>query len=164
MRLPDSLRERLRIPLGVLLPEGRVGRESVMAHLPEDPYIITVGDRTTQRMLELGLAPSLQITDGLERRQSRDRPGPAGAAMLTVANPAAEITAGSIRAVREALAMDPPVRIDVDGEEDLLVIPACIHAPDGAVVMYGQPGEGLVIVRVTPEIRNKTQALLDSME
>ena len=50
------------------------------------------------------------------------------------------------------------------GEEDLLVIPVCIHAPDNAVVMYGQPNEGLVIVKITPEIRNKTQTLLDSME
>jgi uncharacterized protein (UPF0218 family) len=30
--------------------------------------------------------------------------------------------------------------------------------------MYGQPNEGLVIVKITPEIRNKTQKLLDSME
>jgi len=52
----------------------------------------------------------------------------------------------------------------VNGEEDLLVIPVCIYAPDNSVVMYGQPNEGLVIVKITPEIRNKTQTLLKSME
>jgi len=30
--------------------------------------------------------------------------------------------------------------------------------------MYGQPNEGLVIVQVTSEIRNKAQKLLDLME
>jgi len=30
--------------------------------------------------------------------------------------------------------------------------------------MYGQPNEGLVIVKINPEIRNKTQKLLDLME
>ena len=60
--------------------------------------------------------------------------------------------------------MSPPVRLNVNGEEDLLVIPVCIHAPENAVVMYGQPNEGLVIIKITPEIRNKTQTLLDSME
>ena len=60
--------------------------------------------------------------------------------------------------------MNCTVRIMVNGEEDLLVIPVCIYAPDNAVVMYGQPNEGLVIVQVTPDIRNKTQKLLDLME
>ena len=35
--------------------------------------------------------------------------------------------------------------------------------PDNAVVMYGQPNEGLVIVQINTEIRNKTKLLLDSM-
>ncbi|PJB96490.1 MAG: DUF359 domain-containing protein, partial [Nitrosopumilales archaeon CG_4_9_14_0_8_um_filter_34_10] len=47
---------------------------------------------------------------------------------------------------------------------DLLVIPVCIHAPENSIVLYGQPNEGLVVVKVTPEIRNKTQRLLDLME
>ena len=57
----------------------------------------------------------------------------------------------------------PPVRITVVGEEDLLVIPVCIYAPENAIVMYGQPNEGLVIVKIDDKIRNKTQLLLDSM-
>ena len=60
--------------------------------------------------------------------------------------------------------MNSTVRIMVHGEEDLLVIPVCIYAPENAVVFYGQPNEGLVIVKVTSDIRNKTQKLLDLME
>ena len=56
-----------------------------------------------------------------------------------------------------------PVQIVVTGEEDLLVLPVCVHAPQNAIVLYGQPNEGLVIVKVTQEIRNKTQQLLNLM-
>ena len=60
--------------------------------------------------------------------------------------------------------MESPIRILVTGEEDLLVLPVCIHAPENSVVMYGQPNEGLVIVKINSEIRNKAQSLLDLME
>jgi len=83
---------------------------------------------------------------------------------LTVDNPAAEITLQSIDIIKKAFTIQPPVRLNVNGEEDLLVIPACIYAPENAIILYGQPNEGLVIVKITPEIRNKTQKLLDSME
>ncbi len=56
------------------------------------------------------------------------------------------------------------MRITIDGEEDLLVIPVCLYAPENSIVMYGQPNKGLVIVTINPEIRNKAQSILDLME
>jgi len=38
-----------------------------------------------------------------------------------------------------------------------------MNAPDGFIVMYGQPNEGLVIVQITPDLRAKIQKLLDLM-
>ena len=164
MNLPDSLREQLKIPLGMLLPESQTDKENIKKHLSENSYIITVGDRTTEKMIDFDLIPSLQITDSKEKREKREPPKLANATELTVDNPAAEITPQSIENIKKAFTMSPPVRLNVNGEEALLVIPVCIHAPENAVVMYGQPNEGLVIIKVTPEIRNKTQTLLDSME
>ena len=164
MKLPNSLREQLKIPLGILLPENQVDKTNIQKHLSENSYVITVGDRTTEKMIEFGLIPSLQIVDSQEKRTKREPPKLANATELTVDNPAAEITHQSIELIKQAFVMQPPVRITVNGEEDLLVLPVCIHAPENAVVMYGQPNEGLVIAKVTPEIRNKTQALLDLME
>lgn len=165
MKLPDSLREQLKIPLGVLLPESQANKSNIQKHLDEKSYIITVGDRTTEKMIDFGLVPSLQIIDSQEKREKRMPPKLASqTTMMTIDNPAAEITLQSIDLIKQAFSMNPPVRIQVNGEEDLLVIPVCIYAPDNAVVLYGQPNEGLVIVKVTPEIRNKTQTLLDSME
>ena len=164
MKLPDSLRDQLKIPLGILLPESKADKTNIEKHLSENSYVITVGDRTTEKMIEFGLIPSLQIIDSQEKRSKREPPQLANATELTVDNPAAEITSQSISIIQQAFAMQPPVRISVNGEEDLLVIPVCVHAPENAIVLYGQPNEGLVIVKITPEIRNKTQKLLDLME
>jgi len=154
----------LKIPLGELLLEETTTKENIQKHLSENSYIITVGDRTTEKMIEYGLIPSLQIIDGIEKREKRKPIVLENTTELTVDNPPAEITTSSIDLIKDALKMKSPVRILVSGEEDLLVLPVCIHAPDNAVVLYGQPNEGLVIVKITPEIRNKTQRLLDLME
>lgn len=154
----------MKIPLGVLLPESQTGKQNILKHLQEKPYLITVGDRTTEKMIEFDLIPSLQIVDGIEKREKREPPKLANTAEITVDNPAAEITAQSIDVIKKAFSMQPPVRILVNGEEDLLVLPACIHSPENSVVLYGQPNEGLVIVKITAEIRNKAQSLLDLME
>lgn len=164
MKLPESLREQLKIPLGVLLPEKEAIKENIVKYLSHDPFVITVGDRTTEKMIEFGLIPSLQIIDKQEKRVKREAPDSNMIPTeLTCNNPPAEITSQSIDTIKQAFESKIPVRITVNGEEDLLVIPVCIYAPDNSVILYGQPNEGLVIVKITPEIKNKTQRLLDSM-
>jgi hypothetical protein len=164
LKLPNSLRDQFKNPLGVLLPEDTVDKAHISEYLSDNSYIITVGDRTTEKMIDFGLIPSLQIIDGVEKREKRELPKLENTTELTVDNPAAEITSQSIDVIKQAFTLPSPVRIVVNGEEDLLVIPVCVHAPDNSIVLYGQPHEGLVVVEITPEIRNKTQSLLDLME
>ncbi len=164
MKLPDSLRDQLKIPLGFLLPDDQVNKENIEKHLSDNSYIITVGDRTTEKMIDFGLIPSLQIIDGVEKREQREPPKLEGTVELNANNPAAQITSQSIDMIKQSFTLQSPVRLMIHGEEDLLVIPVCIFAPENSIVLYGQPNEGLVIVKVTPEIRNKTQRLLDLMK
>jgi hypothetical protein len=155
----------MKIPLGLLLLESEVDKKNIQKHISVDSFIITVGDRTTEKLIDFGLIPSLQIIDGQEKRIKREIPKSSDVSTtLTCNNPAAEITDQSIKTIKKAFTSQTPVRITVNGEEDLLVIPVCIYAPENSVVMYGQPNEGLVIVTINQEIRNKTQKLLDSME
>ena len=155
----------MKIPLGLLLLESEVDKKNIQKHVSVDSFIITVGDRTTEKLIDFGLIPSLQIIDGQEKRIKREIPKSSDVSTtLTCNNPAAEITDQSIKTIKKAFTSQTPVRITVNGEEDLLVIPVCIYAPENSVVMYGQPNEGLVIVTINQEIRNKTQKLLDSME
>ena len=163
MKLPDSFRTQFKTPLGTLLPIGQDTKENIEKYLSNNPYIITVGDQTTEKMINFGLIPSLQIIDGFEKRQKRDLPKLGGATELKIDNPATEITLESIEMIKKAFTMSSPVRITIFGEEDLLVLPVCLYAPDNSIVLYGQPNEGLVLVEITTEIRNKAQTLLDLM-
>jgi len=164
VRLPESLRKQLKIPLGILLPNKQVTRDNIQKHILEKTFLITVGDATTEIMINLGIVPSLQIIDNQEKRKERKSLSIKGInTTLSCKNPAGEITKESITIIKNSFGSKPPVRITVDGEEDLLVIPACIFAPSNAVVMYGQPNEGLVLVKIDTEIRDKAQKILDSM-
>ena len=164
MQLPDDLRDQLKNPLGNLIKDNDPNKKNVLKKIYAESIIITVGDRTTENMAQLGLRPQIQIIDGLEKRNQL--PVPADDAIntkLSCKNPPGEITEESMQVIQKAFSCEPPVRIIVDGEEDLLVIPVCIFAPENSVVMYGQPNEGLVIVHITPEIQAKVQKILDVM-
>ena len=164
MHLPENIRNQLKTPLGDLIKEEIVNKENILTNIGSEPIVITVGDRTTENMINLGIMPHIQIIDGLEKRNKRLVPADdAISTNLSCKNPPGEITEESIQVIQKAFSSEPPVRITVDGEEDLLVLPVCIFAPENSVVMYGQPNEGLVIVHITPEIRAKVQKILDAM-
>ena len=164
MQLPDELRDQLKNPLGNLISDNDPSKENIIKKISTESVIITVGDRTTENMLQFGIKPQIQIIDGLEKRSECAVPADDTIiTKLSCKNPPGEITEESIQVIQKAFSSEPPVRITVDGEEDLLVIPVCIHAPENSVVMYGQPNEGLVIVTITPEIRAKVQKILDVM-
>ena len=164
MKLPENLREQLKIPLGILIPENQVTRENVLKHVSSASCIITVGDATTEKMIKFDIIPSLQIIDSFEKRSKHEPISETNiASNISCDNPPGEITPQSIDIIKKSFKMKSPVRININGEEDLLVIPVCLYAPENSVVMYGQPNEGLVIVSIDQEIRKKTQLILDSM-
>ena len=168
MQLPDDLRDQLKNPLGILIsgngPNELSNKVITIHHNRPESIIITVGDTTTRNLLQMGIKPQIQIIDGLEKRSECAVPADDTInTKLFCKNPPGEITEESIRVIQKAFSNEPPVRITVDGEEDLLVIPVCIHAPENSIVMYGQPNEGLVIVTITPEIRAKVQKILNAM-
>jgi hypothetical protein len=164
LQLPDDLRDQLKNPLGNLIKDNDPNKENIIKKITAESIIITVGDRTTDNMLQLGIKPQIQIIDGLEKRsECTVLADDTISTRLSCRNPPGEITEESIQVIKKAFSSEPPVRIVVDGEEDLLVVPVCIFAPENSIVMYGQPNEGLVIVQITPEIRAKVQKILDAM-
>ena len=164
MKLPENLRKQLKIPLGDLIKEEDVNKENILSKISPESIVISVGDKTTENMILFGVIPQIQVIDGLEKRNQRNIPiDKTIRTELTCKNPSGEITEESIQTIQNAFSCEHPVRIIVKGEEDLLVIPVCIFAPENSIVMYGQPNEGLVFVHVTPEMQAKVQKILDSM-
>ncbi len=83
--------------------------------------------------------------------------------MTNVGNPAGGLDGGAIELVRRELAAGGASRVLVNGEEDLLVLPAVLFSEDGADVFYGQPNEGMVHVKVSPQVRRRVADMLSRM-
>ena len=154
----------MKTPLGRLVLETDPNQEQIIRETYANSLIITVGDATTEKLLKMGLIPFLQIIDGQEKRIKRNVPeSELIKTYLDCQNSPGEISQKSISIIRDAFDSKPPIRITVNGEEDLLVIPVCLNAPENSVVMYGQPNEGLVIVHINREIKEKVQKIVNSM-
>lgn len=134
--------------------------------------LVTVGDATTAKLLSFGIVPDLSVVDGKERRTSMDRTKIATLAKesnqrklsyMECSNKAGSISRKAIATIKDALKVPFPVRIFVYGEEDMLALPLFIMVPDGSVVLYGQPLEGMVIVKINEDIRRKAQNLMDKI-
>jgi uncharacterized protein (UPF0218 family) len=79
-----------------------------------------------------------------------------------VRNPAGVITREAWDTIKEAL-KDREAVIFVDGEEDLLAIPAVLESPDNAFVVYGQPSEGIVVVATLPQTKTEVRKIVNRM-
>lgn len=166
-RLPKSLRARLKEPLGPIVDEeqllameqeGRLGRP-----------LICVGDMVCETLLRLGFEPKVLVYDLVTLRGPV--PGAVektltehGSRLVEVQNPPATVTRELEEELLNALARDETTRIRVDGEEDLAGLPAIIHAPEGATMIYGMPNQGLVPVSVTGESRSNAAKILSLMK
>ena len=152
----------LKKPIGILLKNYQINMDSLSKYLKSE-LIISVGDATTDTLLELGIVPTIQIVDGRERRVERDLPLENYAKVIKCNNPAGTISMEAVNTFKEALASEKPVRIVVNGEEDLLGAVVLALAPDNSVMFYGQPLEGLVVVTVNNETRSKLEEVINKI-
>ncbi|ADJ14170.1 GTP-dependent dephospho-CoA kinase family protein [Halalkalicoccus jeotgali] len=163
LRLPDSLRGAFKEPMGPIETDAAVLLEGVSGPL------IAVGDVVSSHFERIGRTPDVAVVDGLTERETVDPEVAAAlegsdARRIAATNPAGALSESICRALREAIESDEPVAIDVAGEEDLVTVPAIALAPDGASVVYGQPGEGMVHVRIDGETRNRARDLVGRMD
>ena len=160
MPLTLDILAELKKPFGTLILDAQVTKEKI-ASTVRGARVMTVGDATTERLLAFGIVPDVAVVDGKERRRKRAYPE-FDATMMMCKNPAGVISKQAVDTLMHALKTKPPVQVVVvEGEEDLLALPVFAMAPDDAVVLYGQPLEGLVVVRITPEIRNRAKNLME---
>ncbi|MFB6296566.1 MAG: GTP-dependent dephospho-CoA kinase family protein [Halobacteriales archaeon] len=160
LELPESLRGELKEPLGTVETDA-----ATLLAAAGSP-LIAVGDIVTYHLTEAGGDPGLSLFD--ERTKREPVAGSIAAALaeadLAVENPAGTLTEDLLIAIAEGIDADEPRTVRVDGEEDLAALPAIVAAPGGASVVYGQPDEGMVHVRVTPETRERARDLLSRMD
>jgi len=152
--LPENRRHFFKEPFGELFFDiaqviPRISNRTVYA----------VGDVVTHNLLKNGITPDVSIIDGHTMRSPyRDAP-PCSGRIIRVKNPPGTITEELVAGIDNAIAL-PPATISVSGEEDLAVIPLVLAAPEGAVVLYGQPHKGVVVCTADPASKEKARELL----
>ncbi len=155
LRLPEVHRDLLKIPFGTLYRD--IGE---LLPCIEGRAVYAVGDVVTHNLLGAGVVPDIAIIDGYTMRTPCTCSPLLQARRVTARNPPGTITDELVAAIDDVV-RDPPGVIFVDGEEDLAVIPLVIAAPAGSAVLYGQPGEGVVLKIVDASAKRDAEAILD---
>jgi uncharacterized protein (UPF0218 family) len=164
--LPDRLREKLSRPLGDLVSgsEDECNRVLNDVIAKENPTkVILVGDTVSRNAVRTGINPDVIIIDNLEKRARATSYPFRPKKVIKTQNQAGRIQAQAWQAVEQAI-LGEGILVEVDGEEDLLTIVAVDSAPLGSLVVYGQPGKGIVLVRVSDATKGDARAILDQME
>jgi uncharacterized protein (UPF0218 family) len=153
-RLPEGERHLLKKPFGALYHDL-----NAILPLLAGKKVFAVGDVVTRELLRIGVIPTLAVIDQRSMRLPCEDIPPYQSHRLFVRNPAGVITDELIECIDQALRIEPSV-IVVAGEEDLAVIPVVLAAPEGGILLYGQPQQGVVLREITPEARKEAAALL----
>jgi len=162
-RLPEDIRTRLAAPLGTVYSAQEAKGPDFERLVRTSAMAITVGDRVTDTLGAMGRTPEVQVVDGVERRVVRAVPTVPYARLIRIKNPAGMLTEEAIAGMKSAFLGKKPVRVQVEGEEDLMAILAIAMAPVSATVFYGQPGIGVVVVRADAVAKSRNRAILSQM-
>jgi uncharacterized protein (UPF0218 family) len=162
VELPQSLRAELKEPLGPVFTDAEALLDRAGAPL------VAVGDVVTYHLLAAGRVPDVALVDGRTERSAVDdeiRDGIGGFDReVRVANPPATLTDELLEALTGGLDSGETTLLVVDGEEDLATLPAVVAATRGSAVVYGQPGEGMVLVTVDRRAADRARELLARMD
>ncbi len=163
LRLPESLRENLKWPLGPVVQGA-----DILPALGAASPVVTVGDFCTLDLIARGRNPDVCLVDFKTKRNEdpelREAFARVHARVVRLRNPAATIAAESWNVLSEAFKSEERVRVEVQGEEDLLALVCIALAPETAAVLYGMPGQGVVVVRADPAAKSRVLDILKRME
>lgn len=163
--LPHNRRNSLRQPIGTVVASPAEAAQLI----PKNAQIISVGDIVSLALLQAGFKPAASIVDYRTRRrklkpESYTQHFPPPTAQLTnragSINPQiAEVLLASLSTHRDTGLTQ---LIAVNGEEDLLALPAILLSPLDSYVIYGQHSLGMVIVEVTEKTKKLAKQHLQS--
>jgi hypothetical protein len=126
--------------------------------------MISVGDTVSKNLANNGFFPKLSIVDNKCMRKSTKPTRLPADRTVYVTNPQGTVTEEAAAAIEDALKDSQRVKMVVNGEEDLLTLVAITYAPENSYVIYGQPYEGIVVVKATSDKKAEIAVILKSME
>ncbi len=175
LKLPESLREFLAKPHGRLYRGKGLETIEKIQELKRYSPLVCVGDLVTYYAFKAGYEPDLVVID---LKTVRDRIDSEMVAYLKsklsyyvekkVKNPPALITPELanvlVESVKELKDRKRKIYVFVEGEEDLATLLLVYLLPYDSLILYGQPGEGVVALVVDKEQKNIILGVLEQME
>jgi len=165
--LTTELRKELKKPQGLLIDgpfEKTMKRLKELVEEEKPSLIISVGDVVSRSMIEYGVPLNVLIVDNKVMRKPIQPITVDADQTLYAKNPPGTITDEAWAAIRSAIDQKGQTRVMIEGEEDLLTLAVVQAAPQDALVVYGQPHVGIVVVKVTEETKERMRRIVDAME
>lgn len=145
MRISNEIKAALKKPLGKVHTTLQEIKSLSHGH-----KLVAVGDVCVLALLSMGIQPHVAVFDFRYMRRALDRekrkilmrsyPQP-----RVFKNPHGTVSDALVKKVPEILRRGGAVKID--GEEDLTALAFARFCPPDTHVIYGQPGEGIVLMR-----------------
>lgn len=166
LKLPEALRPLLQKPIGVLLEGDENNPVQVLPAVSKmlqgsDAFLATIGDEVSMTFQKAGIRIDLAIVDFRVKREDKyahtRELGFTKEPDSTIENPQGTMSATLFQEVKK---VKSPYIIRILGEDDLATLAVILFAPLGANIFYGQPGQGIVYVHVTEELKSKVRDIV----
>jgi len=161
--MPEYLREELRKPLGCVFKDTKDLLQCFKTL--KWTMVIAIGDIIVDALMKQGIEPEVKIIDFRSRRKEflisnfkflfkskflnfKKYINEPGTINIKTAEKLQQM-------IRHPSGVEAKSWLVIDGEEDLLALPAILFAPLGSLVLYGHWQLGVVGVEVTEEIKEK---------
>jgi|Deesub1362A_J573_1020465.scaffolds.fasta_scaffold00235_59 hypothetical protein len=173
LKLPESLREFLAKPHGKLYRGKGLETIEKIQELGKYSPLVCVGDLVTYYTFKAGYEPDLVVIDLKTVRDLIDSEMVAymeskliNYVKKKVKNPPALITPELVKLLVESVKelKNKKIYVLVEGEEDLATLLLVYLLPYNSLILYGQPGEGVVALVVDREQKNIIPGVLEKME
>ena len=160
MLIKNKIKKNLKSPLGILYSNPKRLISRVI-----NKKVISVGDMTTLVLLSFGITPHLAVFDGKWMRKKV----PSQITELfklhfpvqkEIKNPKGELSNYLLKNSKRLIQKGGALFID--GEEDLTALAFILDMADENVLVYGQPKEGIVLIRNNKKLKEKLRNLLFS--
>ena len=168
LKMPESLRPILQKPLGRVFKNIKSLLHYI--NIMKWTMIVAVGDIIVDSLLKEGIDPDVKIIDFRSRRRTLPkrtdliRTDP----IRSVPNQQGTINLKTAEIIKEkinlALYRKKKSWIVIEGEEDLLALPAILFAPFNSLVLYGHWQLGIIAVEVDEKMKEKVRKIIEKFD
>ena len=126
-----------------------------------DNKIISVGDVTTENLENNNINIFLEVVDLKTKRENKNFKHVENS--IEVDNPSGIITKKLMDILYNSIILGRSNRIEINGEEDLAVIPIIFYADNNTVIVYGIPNTGMAYIKVNKQIKEMVNNMIMEM-